>query len=236
MEEGWLELLKIRDYELLNSKVYKTIKRAIVRGDIKSNSNLSLLELSKLLDVSVTPVREAVNKLESEGFLKKIPNKGIKVIKIDIHDMREILEIRAFMDGLMTKLATKKIKEREIEELTEILRKMEKTVINDDRLAYNELDIQFHDVLLLICGNNRLKEISDNLKMHAHRFRIRTLSIPGRMSRSYREHCAIVDAIKEREPEKANKLSQIHVENILRSIEEDEKKKKISNIKLEEIS
>ena len=219
--------LKLENYELLSQKVYYALKNAIVRGDLKPNSKLTLSEISESLGVSNTPIREAINKLASEGFLKIIPNRGIIIEKINIDDIQEILQIRAALDGLIAKLASKKISDKETDNLLEIINEMQYNVKKDDRLTYNDLDIQFHNFILNISGNGRLKEIYNNLIIHAQSFRIRTLSIPNRMNLSFKEHRDIALAIKERNPDKADKLSQIHVENILKSILEDEKKRMI---------
>ena len=220
-----LSKLKLENYELLNQKAYRVLKRAIIRGDLTPNSKLILSEIAKSLGISNTPIREAVNKLASEGLVKIIPNKGIIVKEINIDDFQEILQIRAFLDGLIAKLSAEKITDKEIDDMMEILHKMEKYVKEDGRLAYNDLDIKFHDFLLGIAGNNTLKEIYNNLIVHGHRFRLRTLKIPDRMGKSLKEHLEIALRIKERNPDEANRASQEHIESILHSIEADEKKK-----------
>lgn len=222
-----LSKLKLENYELLNQKAYRVLKRAIIRGDLTPNSKLILTEIAKSLGISNTPIREAINKLSSEGFVKIIPNKGIIVKEVNIDDLQEILQVRAFLDGLIGKLASKKTTDKEIRDMMEIINKMEYAVKRDDRLTYNDLDIQFHDFLLNITENNKLKEIYNNLIIHLYKFRIRTLSIPNRMNLSFKEHRDIALAIKERNPDKADKLSQIHVESILNSILVDEKKRMI---------
>jgi len=153
-----------------------------------------------------------------------IPNKGIIVKEINIDDFQEILQVRVFLDGLIAKLATEKIMDKEIDDMMEILHKMEKCVKEDDRLTYNDLDIKFHDFLLTIAGNYTLKEIYNNLIVNDHRFRLRTLKISDRMGKSLKEHREIVLKIKERKPDKANKASQEHIKSILNSLERDEKK------------
>lgn len=217
-------ILKLDNYEPLSYKVYNILKKAIIIGDLTPNSKLSLQEIAKSLKISATPIREAIKKLEGEGFIKIIPNKGIKVVKINVDDNREILQIRAFLDSLIAKLAAERITDEEIVDMMEIIHEMEQCVKVDDRFIYNDLDIKFHDFLLTIAGNNKLKEIYHNLIRHVHKFRIRTLSIPDRMGKSLKEHKDIALAIKEKNPNEANKLSQEHIESILHSIEEDEKK------------
>ena len=217
--------LKMENYELLSQKTYRILKRAIVRGDLAPNSKLVLTEIAKSLEISNTPIREAINKLASEGLVKVIPNKGIIVKEINIDDFKEILQIRAFLDGLIAKLASEKITDEEIDEMMGVIHEMEYTVKRDDRLNYNDLDIQFHDFLLNITGNNKLKEIYNNLINQSSRFRLRTLKIPDRMGKSLKEHKEIALKIKERNTDEANRVSQEHIENISKSIEEDEKKK-----------
>lgn len=220
-----LSKLKLENYELLSQKAYRVLKRAIIRGDLTPNSKLILSEIAQSLGISNTPIREAVNKLASEGLVKIIPNKGIIVKEINIDDFQEILQVRAFLDGLIAKLSAEKITDKEIDDMMEIIHKMEQYVKEDDRLTYNDLDIKFHDFLLTIAGNNTLKEIYNNLIVHGHRFRLRTLKIPDRMEKSLKEHLEIALKIKERNPNEATRVSQEHIENILQSIEEDEKKK-----------
>jgi len=220
-----LSKLKLENYELLSQKTYHILKHAIVRGDLAPNSKLVLTEIAKSLGISNTPIREAINKLASEGLVKIIPNKGIIVKEIKIDDFQEILQIRAFLDGLIAKLASEKITDEEIDEMMGVIYEMEYTVKKDDRLTYNDLDIKFHDLLLNISGNNKLKEIYNNLINQSNRFRLRTLKIPDRMGKSLKEHREIALKTKERNPDEANRVSQKHIESISKSIEEDEKKK-----------
>jgi len=220
-----LSKIKLENYELLNQKAYRVLKRAIIRGELTPNSKLILSEIAKSLGISNTPVREAINKLASDGLVKIIPNKGIVVKEINIDDFQEILQVRAFLDGLIAKLSAEKITDKEIGSMMEIIVKMEDCVKEDDRLTYNDLDVKFHDFLLTIAGNNALKEIYNNLIVHGHRFRLRSLKIPDRMGKSLKEHLKIALRVKERNPDEANRASQEHIESILRSIEADEKKK-----------
>jgi len=220
-----LSKLKLENYELLSQKVYHVLKNAIVRGELAPNSKLILTEIAKSLGVSNTPIREAINKLVSEGLIKIIPNKGIIVKEVNIDDFQESLQVRAFLDGLIGKLASKKITDKEIGNMMKIIKKMENCVKKDDRLTYNDLDIKFHDFLLNISGNNKLKEVYNNLINQGIRFRLRTLKISDRMGKSLKEHGEIALKVKERNPDEANRASQEHIESILHSIEEDEKKK-----------
>lgn len=217
---------KLGNYELLNQKTYHILKRAIIRGDLTPNSKLILTEIAKSLGISITPIREAINKLASEGLVTIIPNKGMIVKEINIDDFQEILQIRAFLDGLIVKISLQKIADKEIDEMMEIIHEMEQCVKEDDRITYNDLDIKFHDIFLNIAGNNTLKEIYNKLTEQGYRFRLRTLKITDRMNKSLEEHKEIAFNVKERNLDEAVRVSQKHIESISKSIEEDEKKSK----------
>lgn len=219
------ESLKVQNYELLSQKAYRILKEAIIRGDIESNTRLTLQEIAENMGISKTPVREAINFLASEGLVKLIPNKGIIINEISIDDFQEILQIRSALDGLIAELAAQKINEEEISTMMKIIKEMEISVQKDDRLTYNDLDIKFHDFLLNITGNHKLKDLYNNLISQVYKFRLRTLKLAYRMSKSLVEHQNIALAVKEKNPHKANKEMRKHINSILKSLEEDEARK-----------
>ncbi len=219
------ENLKIQNRESLSQKAYHILKEAIIRGDIESNARLTFQELAQSMGISTTPIREAINKLTSEGLVKLSPNKGIIINEITIDDFQEILQIRSALDGLIAELATSKINEEEINEMVKIIKNMELSVKKDDRLVYNDLDIQFHDLLLNIAGNQKLKDLYNNLISQVYKFRLRTLKLAYRMSKSLEEHKSIALAVKEKNPSKANREMRKHINSILKSLEEDEARK-----------
>ncbi len=220
------ESLKVQNYELLSQKAYRILKDAIIRGDIESNARLTLQEIAENMGISKTPIREAINFLASEGLVKLIPNKGIIINEISIDDFQEILQIRSVLDGLIAELAAAKINEDEISTMMKIIYDMEISVKEDDRLVYNDLDIKFHDFLLNIAGNQKLKDIYNHLISQAQKFRLRTLKLAYRMSKSLAEHKSIALAVKEKNPIKANREMRKHINSILKSLEEDETRNK----------
>jgi DNA-binding GntR family transcriptional regulator len=218
-------ILKLQDHELLSQKAYKTLKEAIVRGDLESNTKLTLNEIAQHMGISITPIREAANQLASEGLIKLVPNKGIIINKISIDDFQEILQIRSALDGLIAELAASRITDKEIDAMMDIVNNMETAVKNDNRLYYNELDIKFHDYLLKIADNHKLMEVYNHLISQVYKFRLRTLKLAYRMTKSLEEHKSIALAVKGKNPVKANRESRRHIDSILKSLEEDEARK-----------
>jgi DNA-binding GntR family transcriptional regulator len=106
---------------------------------------------------------------------------------------------------------------------------MEYYANKDNALAFSEMDVKLHELILNICGNNRLIQICKNLSDQAHRYRIRSLSIPGRLKHSLKEHQEIVKALKRKDSEQADRLSQKHIKNVLKNILAHESKEEDKN-------
>jgi len=222
-------LSKIEGYELLSQKVYRILKTEIVKRNLKPGTKLLEVKIAKQMGVSRTPVREAIRELVAEGFVKMIPNQGVIVSIASIEDTQEVLQIRSVLEGLAARLATKVINGEEIKELEQYIEQMEYYANKDNALAFSKMDVEFHELILNICGNNRLIQIRKNLSDQAHRYRIRSLSIPGRLKHSLKEHQEIVKALKKKDSEQAGRLSQKHIENVLKNILAHESKEEDKN-------
>ena len=212
---------KIKGYELLSKKVYRILKENIIKGTIKPGTKLLEGKIAEQLGVSRTPVRETLKQLAAEGFVKIIPNQGVVVINASIKDIQEVLQIRRILEGLAISIAAEKICKEETTKLEEIIKKMNIVISNPklDIVAYIELNAKFHNLILNTCGNKRLMKICNNLSSYDHRFRIRSLiSNPERLKYSLKEHQEIVEALKRKDAEQADRLSQRHIENVLANI------------------
>lgn len=210
--------LKIEGYELLSQKVYRALKTEIIKGSLKPGTKLLEGKIAKQMKVSRTPIREALRELAAEGFVKISPNQGVVVSNASVEDVQEVLQIRGVLEGLAARLATKMISEEEIKELEKYQKQMEYYTKKDDVLAFSEMDAEFHELILNICSNNRLIQIRKNLSDQAHRYRIRSLGVPGRLKYSLKEHQEILKALKRKDSEQADRLSQKHIENVLANI------------------
>jgi DNA-binding GntR family transcriptional regulator len=217
-------ILKIEGYELLSQKVYRVLKTEIIKGSLKPGTKLLEGKIAKQMKVSRTPIREALRELAAEGFVKISPNQGVIVSNASIENIQEVLQIRGVLEGLAARLATKIISEEEIKELEKYQKQMEYYTNKDNSLAFSEIDAEFHELILNICGNNRLIQIRKNISNQAHRYRIRSLSIPGRLKYSLKEHQEILEALKRKDSEQVDRLSQKHIENVLANILAHKKK------------
>ena len=87
-------ILKIEGYELLNQKVYRVLKEAIIKGFLEPGTKLLENKIATQMGVSRTPVREAIRKLAAEGLIKIAPNQTLIVTEVSLEDVKEVLQIR----------------------------------------------------------------------------------------------------------------------------------------------
>jgi len=213
-----VNISKIEGYELLSKKVYRIIKSGIIDGSLKSGSKLLEVKIAKQMGISRTPIREALRELAAKGFVKMVPNQGIIVSSDSIEDIQEVIQIRSVLEGLAARLAVVMINSEEISNLEKLLEQMKKFVEKNDPLRFGEVDAEFHNIIVDNCGNNRLIQMRKNITEQAHRYRIKSLNVSGRLKRSMEEHRKIIEAFKKRDSEKADKFLRKHIENSLKNI------------------
>ncbi|WP_227763956.1 GntR family transcriptional regulator [Zhaonella formicivorans] len=208
-----LSPVKLENYKPLREIVFETMREAIISGQLKPGERLMEVQLAEEMGVSRTPVREAIRKLELEGFVVMVPRKGAYVADISTKDIADVFEIRAALEALAAGLAAERITDEELEELQRILVKVSKSAESHDLENLIQVDTEFHDVLYKASRNERLVQIISNLREQIQRFRSTTLAAPGRMKDALEEHKKIVDAISERNVALAAQLAQEHIEN-----------------------
>lgn len=223
------ELFGISDYELLSKKAYRILKSRIIKGSFKPGTKLLESKVAEQMGISRTPVREALRHLAAEGFVKMNPNQRIIVSDISMKDLQEVLQLRGILEGLAARLAAAVITEKEIKELENFNENMEKFIIKNNVLAFGKESNKFHELILGVCGNDRLAQVRKNLVDQIYRFRNISLHIPGRLESALIEHREITEALKQGDADKADALSKTHIANVLKNIlsHKDEKLKVI---------
>ncbi|MBO8170045.1 MAG: GntR family transcriptional regulator [Thermoanaerobacteraceae bacterium] len=213
-----LSPIKLENYKPLREIVFETLREAIISGKLKAGERLMEVQLAEEMGVSRTPVREAIRKLELEGFVVMVPRKGAYVAGISTKDITEVFEIRAALESLAASLAAERITEEELEELERLLVQVAECAQKDDLEKLIEIDTQFHDCLYKASRNDRLVQIISNLREQIQRFRTTSLASPGRMKQTLKEHKKIVEAISQRDMKLAHDLAIEHIENAENSI------------------
>lgn len=224
---GHLQPIKLDSYKPLRELVCENIRQAIIDGTFSPGERLMEIQLADEMGVSRTPVREAIRKLELEGFVVMIPRRGTYVADISIKDINEIYEIRISLDVLAAGLAAERITDEELATLNNYMVEISKYVPTMNMEKIVELDTAFHNVLYTASRNERLVSIINNLREQLTGIRGRSMSYPGRLVETMEEHRALVDCIAARDPERAQNAARLHLENaeqtLMRSIERRKK-------------
>lgn len=201
------------DQYSLRARVYNALREDILNGKYKVGENLIELRIADELNVSRTPVREAIRQLELEGLVESIPNKRVTVKGISIKDMEDIYRIRRVLEGLSARWAVEQITDDEISGLQEIYELMEFYTQKNDIDQIAKLNTKFHEIIFNATKSNILMHILNDFQFYVKWARHESLSIPGRMEEALKEHHDILQAIKNRKGEDAEKYLTIHVEN-----------------------
>lgn len=209
--------IKLDQYKPLREIVFETIRNAIISGDLKPGERVMEVQMAESLGVSRTPVREAIRKLELEGLIIMLPRKGAYVADLSVKDLTEVMEIRASLEGLAAGLASIRIDAAEIEELEIYALKFHKSIEEDVDVIILR-DFEFHDAIFKASRNERLIQLNNNLIEQVQRFREIYHKKVNKPKESSREHYAMVEAISNRDVDKAEKLARIHIENTERAI------------------
>ncbi|MGN0334136.1 MAG: GntR family transcriptional regulator [Lachnospiraceae bacterium] len=203
----------------LRGRVYDKIREDIVNGLYKEHEELKEAVLGEKMGVSRTPVREALRQLELEGLVEIIPNKGARVTGITEKDVRDIEQIRYFLEGLSARWATENISKEQLEKMEETLYL---TDFHADKGNYEQvyaLDSQFHELMYEASGSKMLNHILSDFHMYVTRVRKTSLSNSMRSKNSTEEHRAILNAIKAKDADLAEQCAHNHVQNTMKNNE-----------------
>lgn len=210
--EKRLAPIRLDSYQPLREVVCETLRDAIRKGVLKPGERLMEIQLADELGVSRTPVREAIRKLELEGYVIMMPRRGTYVANLSIRDVNEVFEIRTSLDSLASGLAAERITDEELEHLQRLLVAIGGYIEQGDMDKIVETDTEFHDLLYTASRNSRLTGIIFNLREQLTRFRTASMSYPGRLRATLEEHRRIVEAIAQGDVKEAQAASEYHME------------------------
>ena len=209
--------LKPIDFQVYNKPLHgivlEILREAIVSGLLKPGEKLMEAQLADEMGISRTPVREAIRKLELEGFVHMIPRKGACVAEYSEKDIIDTFRIRLALEKLAIELAVEGITDSEIDELQKVLDEERVSIEAGQLEAMVDKDVEFHDVIYRVSGNQRLIQIMGNLREQISRFRFVSLGGQGRGKEVLVEHGRIVDAFRKRDLKLALEGTEEHIRN-----------------------
>lgn len=200
----------------ITNQVDNILRKMILRGELKGSQQIKERELSQMLNVSTTPIKEALRRLEAEGLIYRKPRVGTFVSDFSKEVMLQIVFMRSALDGVAAYFACKNAADEEIESLGGLIREMKDLT---DRGADSSLISQknecFHDEIRDCAKNDYLTNLIHNMHEIDQIFRELALTHkPAEIKRSFAEHEAIYQAIKKRDSAEAERLMNSHVRRV----------------------
>jgi DNA-binding GntR family transcriptional regulator len=195
----------------VRSQVVEKLRRAIVERRFASGARLRERELCELTGVSRTSIREALCHLEAEKIIELIPNRGPIVARITRDGAREVYEVRAALEGLAGRLFAVRATDAQIGDLRAVADAMVGAVANDELFRLVSLKDRFYDALFAGAGNSEVERMTGTLRARMTMLRSRTLASPGRAQQTLDEIQAIIAAVADRDPDRAESACRAHV-------------------------
>lgn len=200
------------EYIPLRDIVFKTLREAIITGDLKPGERLMEIKLANELGVSRTPVREAIRKLELEGLVIMTARKGTEVAPINEKDLREVLEIRKSLESLACELACKNATPEDVVKMR-VLNEAINTAVNADNIEeITKKDVEFHETIYAMTKNDRLIHMLHQLKEHVFRYRFEYIKDMKNKETIVDEHNKIIKAIEQKNTKAACREIERHIE------------------------
>ncbi len=213
MNEARLVVPPIDSRETFKDKAYVALKNVIVSMDIyRSRSEIRLDErqLAQDFGISRTPVREAMAQLEREGFVRSVPRRGIYVVRKTKREVIEMITAWAALESMAARLITENASDEEIAGLRRMFATFEDDKVEAKLDEYSEVNINFHQTIIQLSGNQVLIRLAENLFTHMRMIRRQTIGEDHRATRSIHDHMNIIHALEARDTERAEDLVRQH--------------------------
>jgi DNA-binding GntR family transcriptional regulator len=177
-------------------------------------------ELAETLSVTRACVRTALLDLASEGLVERIPNRGARVRPVSLAEAVQITECRMMLEGLCAAKAAEHVTDGQIGQLTDLGERMRASATAGEPLKYSELNDELHHFIQVMSGQDTAAELLARLNAQLVRHKFRLALQPGRPQISLAEHWEIIQAIRDRDPRRAEQAARGHLVSVIGALNE----------------
>lgn len=211
---------------LAKLKAYETIKGLILNAKLRPGQAVTETALSESLGFSRTPIREALNDLEQEGLIVT-KNRRKRVYMLTVHEIEDIFDLKIEIESAVARWAAQKGSDNQFKKLEKISGRMKQLARQrpgDERKEdawlnkWLAADYKLHEILFAMAQNKRAEQIIRNFNSQWHQLKLGMLTLEGRVERSAIEHERIVQAIRARQPGKAQQHMRRHLQNLKKEL------------------
>jgi len=208
---GLEELGKIGERKSLGQHVFENLKKAIIKGDMTPGGRLVESRLAETLGISRTPVREAIHKLEREGYLQKLPRGGFSVLGLSRDDVEETFGIRSVLESYAARLAAEKYQQTDLKPLEHKIKIYQQQLDRKNLDALPDINTDFHDLLYGLSRSPKLIHMINNLRDQIYRFRHIILKNEELAKMSNADHKDMLERIRQGDVQGVERLVREHL-------------------------
>lgn len=194
-------------------KAYRTIRDGIMSGVYPQGAHITAQDLAAASGLSRTPVREAMRRLQSEGLIRIIPNRGAFVASWNADDIVQYFDLVVVLESFAAELAAKNVTEDDLEILRGLVRDMDR-LVESGRPSLDEIKANndaFHKTIMRVCGNVRLEHYLSSMIEAELVFSTFREYNPDELRRSAMQHAELVSALEARDPVWAKSVMATHL-------------------------
>ncbi|AZQ12285.1 GntR family transcriptional regulator [Shewanella khirikhana] len=203
----------------LADQVLSAIQTAIIKGELAPGSKINEQALAAQFGISRGPTREALQTLERQRLVVRMPHVGARVAQLSVEELNDLYDLRSTLEAMACRLAAERITDAQLAELQALLERQEAALKQGDTYFQEQGDVDFHYQIIRASGNKHLQETLMGGLYHLLRMYRYQCSNHQRPSRAIAEHRRIVEAISDRDGELAALLMQRHIEQGRRNTE-----------------
>ncbi len=199
--------------DLAKEKTYRRLKEYLLSGRLEPGSRVHQEMCAEALNVSRTPVREALQRLASEGIVKRHEDRGFRMVQLSFDELEELFDMRSALESFAMRLICQRISEETIDLLSRYIQEAEAAMNGQNPTGVFDANTAFHNTLYsLIQDRKRFLFMLNNMKEHILRYRQQTLMHTDKAKKSIEAHKKIVFALQTRDPNLAEYLMRIHIQ------------------------
>ena len=200
-----------KNYATQSDQAYHEIRDAIMYSRLKPGERLIETEACSVFEIGRTPFREAIRRLQMEGYVDITPNKGAVITGVSIRDIEEIYNIVAVLEGYAAETAALNTTEEDIKKLKSFHEQLIVAGQQKNHRDWLEKNSLFHAYIPKVADNLHLSKMISSLRDKIYRYRYIAITIPGHIQEYIASHQDILEAISKREPIKAGEAMRRHV-------------------------
>ncbi len=200
----------------LSEQAYQILREMITNARFQRGTRLNVERLARDMEISRTPIWEAIHRLIQEGLLVSIPNRGVFIMDLTAEAALELYTVREALEGLAVRLACRHVDDKALAKMEKSLTEQYEMTRKVDLVGYSRYDFDFHAVIYELSGNKFLQEMLNTIRSKT---RSTSMDFIPLLQASYKDHMKVLRALKARDPAAAEKAIRTHIRRLIQALE-----------------